>query len=169
MNGDTSSDCIPPDWVPLHQRPGGWDDHPTTTDHPAPTRAPGPRERNTPMSTTSADLAREIDRIRTDFNRRLDGLAANVEAATAPAVPEPGRTRATTVVTFTKRFGAEFGTPYEYVAIRPGGRSTWSVSGKDRSNLTSVPWKLVAAFILRDETGESAAAAVDSITQWGPR
>ena len=106
----------------------------------------------------SIDIQAELDRIRATLNAQLDALAETVRADSLPPEPRPLVGDRHTVVVFVKTFGG--GSAYTYAAIRPSGRSTWSVTGKE--GLTSVPWKRVAEFIVSDER-HAAQRAVDSI------
>jgi hypothetical protein len=62
---------------------------------------------------------------------------------------EPSRHGHLQVVTFEKTFGKRYGTGYQYAAIRPAGKTAWSVTGK--TELNGITWDELVDFILSDE------------------
>lgn len=96
---------------------------------------------------------------------RLSELIAE-QAAPKPDLPlEPGLDgsghRTPRYVTFVKHFNGS--TPYRYVAVRPEGRSYWSISG--RTTMTRMSWDAMMAFVIKEELDPiKAAASVRQLT-----
>lgn len=126
-----------------------------------------------PDRSLALNTARRDARLRAKDNARLR-IAREVEEAKRRKVvcpPLPGPTKETRaralssmqVITFTKRFGLSCNN-YQYAAISPAGKDTWSVTG--RTTLNGITWQQLLDFVQSDEkTAHSRQRALNSMVR----
>ena len=129
-----------------------------------------------PNRSLALDTARRDARLRAEDSARLRiATAREVEEAKRRKVvcpPLPGPTKempyatplsSMQVITFTKRFGLSCNN-YQYAAISPAGKDTWSVTG--RTTLNGITWQQLLEFVQSDEkTAHSRQRALNSMVR----
>lgn len=98
-------------------------------------------------------LSERAKALSAELNEILGELAK--PSARLPLEPVPNNRTIARYVTFVKHFTGS--RPYRYVAVRPEGRATWSVSG--RTSMVNLTWDKLMAFVIADEADEAQAAA----------
>ena len=97
-----------------------------------------------------------------DLDRSIKRHEDLREKAALRLPKEPHRYGHLQVVTFEKTFGKRYGTGYQYAAIRPAGKTTWSVTGK--TSLNGITWEQLVDFVISDEVSfTNRQQALDSL------